>query len=215
MGAVAGSPASLVEELAGTHNVLLLAPPLGDDDGDACRSLLWATSAADVNVLSVTFNQSPDARIERWRAADELTDAANLGFVVVGDGVRSTASAQPPHEGPPTDDLGPTITSVSSPADLTGIGIEIGQFFENWADDGRELRLCFHTLTTFLQYADLRTVYQFVHVLTGRVRAIGGMAHYHLDPTAHDPRTVNSLLGLVDAVVERGPSGDWEVRRRR
>lgn len=215
MRAVAGSPASLAEELAGTHNVLLLAPPLGDEDGDACRSLLWGPPATDLNVLSVTFNQSPDARIERWRAADELTHSANLGFVVVGDGVRSTAAAQAPLEGPDTDDLGPTITSVSSPADLTGIGIEIGHFFEEWGGDGRELRLCFHTLTTFLQYADLRTVYQFLHVLTGRVRTNGGLAHYHLDPTAHDQRTVNSLLGLVDAVVERGANGDWEVRRRR
>lgn len=215
MRAVAGSPSSLVEELAGTHNVLLLAPPLGDEDGDACSRLLWDAPGDEVNVLSVTFNESPDARIERWRAADEPTNSANLGFIVVGDSVRSTAATRPAGDGPGPDDLGPTITSVSSPADLTGIGIELGNFFGDWADDARELRLCFHTLTTFLQYADLRSVYRFVHVLTGRVRAVGGVAHYHLDPTAHDQQTVNSLLGLVDAVVERDSSGHWEVRRRR
>ncbi|MDZ7702775.1 MAG: hypothetical protein U5J98_12340 [Halobacteriales archaeon] len=139
---------------------------------------------------------------------------ANLGFLVVGENVRSAAAVQP-GGGPGLDEVGPTVLSVSSPGDLTGIGIKIGEFLEAWADDGHELVLCFHTLTTFLQYADLRSVYQFVHSLTGRVRVAGGTAHYHLDPTAHDERTVNTLLALFDAVVEREPGGQWAVRRRR
>lgn len=215
MRAVAESTSSLGEELAGAHNVLLLAPPLGEEDGDACSSLLSVASPGGTNLLSVTFNQSPDARIERWRATGGPKDPANLGFIVVGEGVRSAAAAHPPAEAPAPDDFGPTIASVSSPADLTGIGIELGNFFEDWAVDDNELRLCFHTLTTFLQYADLRSVYRFLHVLTGRVRLAGGIGHYHLDPAAHDHRTVNTLLALFDAVVEREANGDWQVRRRR
>lgn len=215
MRAVAESASSLGEELAAAHNVLLLAPPLGSSDGDACSSLLTGDSSRRVNVLSVTFNQTPDARIEQWRATGGPTDPANLGFIVVGEGVRSAAAAHPPAEGQGPDGLGPTIASVSSPADLTGIGIELGNFLEDWADDGNELRLCFHTLTTLLQYAELRSVYRFVHVLTGRIRSSRGVAHYHLDPAAHDERTVNTLLALFDAVVEHGTEGDWEVRRRR
>lgn len=215
MRAVAESSSSIVEELTGAKNVLLLAPPLGDGDGDACSSLLSAVPAEGADVLSITFNQSPDTRIERWRNDGGPVDPANLGFLVVGDGVRSASAAQPADGGPGIDDIGPTIRSVSSPGDLTGIGIELGNFFEEWADDGNELLLCFHTLTTFLQYADLRSVYRFVHVLTGRVRSAGGRAHYHLDPTAHDERTVNTLLALFDAVVEKNGSGSWEVKRRR
>lgn len=215
MRAVAESASTLGEELSGAHNVLLLASPMDSSDGDACSSLLSGNSPPGMDVLSVTFNQTPDTRIEQWRAAGGPTDPANLGFIVVGEGVRSAAAAGPPAGGPEPDGLGPTIASVSSPADLTGIGIELGTFFEDWADDGNELRLCFHTVTTLLQYADLRSVYRFVHVLTGRVRSARGVAHYHLDPAAHDERTVNTLLALFDAVVERGPEGEWEVRRRR
>ncbi len=107
------------------------------------------------------------------------------------------------------------MESVTSPGDLTGIGIKVGGFLDDWTREGNELRLCFHTLTTFLQYADLRSVYQFVHALTGRVRAAGGQAHYHLDPAAHDRRTVNTLMGLFDAVVEPDAAGGWTVKRRR
>lgn len=215
MRAVARTASSLVEELAGAHNVLLLAPPLGESDADACGSLLSGGLSHGQNVLSVTFNQSPDARIEQWRATGGPMDPANLGFIVVGEGVRSAAVAGPFAGGPGPEDLGPIVKSVSSPADLTGLGIELGNFFEHWTGDGNEIRLCFHTLTTFLQYADLRTVYRFIHVLTGRVRSAGGVAHYHLDPAAHDQRTVNTLLALFDAVIERDESGEWEVRRRR
>lgn len=215
MRAVAESPSSIAEELDGAPNVLLLAPTLDDGDGDACSSLLSAVPAERADVLSVTFNQSPDTRIERWRSSGGPVDPANLGFLVVGDGVRSAAAAQPAAAGPGIEDVGPTVRSVSSPGDLTGIGIELGTFFQEWADDGNELLLCFHTLTTLLQYADLQSVYRFVHVLTGRVRSSGGRAHFHLDPSAHDDRTVNTLLALFDGVAMRNGDDSWELRRRR
>lgn len=215
MRAVAESAASLDEELAGTNNVLVLAPALDQADGDACSSLLSVTTPATADVLCVTFNQPPDARLEHWRNTGGPTDPANLGFVVVGEGVRSAANAAPISAGPTPDSPGPTVVTVSSATDLTGIGIKLGDFFSDWADDGNRLLLCFHTLTTFLQYADLQTVYRFIHVLTGRVRSAGGIGHYHLDPSAHDQRTINSLSGLFDAVVEADGDGSWEIRRRR
>lgn len=215
MRAVAESATSLVEELAGTHNVLVLSPSLDAADGDACSGLLSAVPPERADVLSVTFNDSPDDRLEHWRTTGGPSNPAKLGFVVVGDGLRSAAAVQPSSGGPSVEDVGPGVVSVSSPADLTGLGIKLGNFFADWADDDNQLLLCFHTLTTFLQYADVRTVYRFVHVLTGRVQAAGGIAHFHLDPTAHDERTVNSLLALFDAVVEQDPDGSWEIRRRR
>lgn len=215
MRAVAETPDSMVGEVAGAGNVLLMSPPLTDGDGEACSSFLTAVPAERADVLSVTFNQSPDARLERWRTGNGPGDAANLGFVVVGDGVRSAAAAQPAGGGPELEAPGPTVLSVSSPGDLTGIGIKLGQLFDDWADDGNELLLCFHTLTTLLQYAEFKSVYEFVHVLTGQIRSRGGLAHYHLDPTAHDQRTVNRLQGLFDAVVEQDEAGAWEVKRRR
>lgn len=215
MRAAAEPTASLGEALAGAHNVLVLAGPLDEADGSACSSLLSAVPEDRADVLCVTFHQTPDARIEHWRATGGPTQPADLGFVVVGDGVRSATAAAQAAETPAAEGLGPTIATVSSPADLTGIGIELGNFFSDWAGDGNRLVLCFHTLTTFLQFADLETVYRFVHVLAGRVRSSGGLAHYHLDPSAHDERSVNTLLSLFDAAVQPDSNGTWDVKRRR
>ena len=215
MRALADSPSSIAEELSGAANVLLLTPTMGAEEGAVCSSLLSAVPDERADVLSVTFNESPDDQRERWRRDGGPTEPANLGFVVVGGDVRSAAAVQAPTDGPTIGDVGPTVTTVSSPGDLTGIGIELGHFFEDWADDGNALVLCFRSLTTFLQYADLRSVYRFVHVLTGRVRNAGGLAHFHLDPSAHDQRTINTLQGLFDAVVEPDADGRWAVKRRR
>ena len=215
MHAVAEDAASAVEALSGAANVLLLSPAMDGSGGEACASLLSAAPADRADVLSVTFNDSPDARIERWSASGGPTAAANLGFLVVGEEVRSAAAAAPVGGGPSVREPGPTVESITNPGDLTGIGIKVGGFLDDWTEEGHQLLVCFHTLTTFLQYTDLRSVYQFVHALTGRVRAAGGQAHYHLDPTAHDQRTVNTLMGLFDAVVEADGRGGWTVRRRR
>lgn len=214
MRAVAESAASLREELAGVDSVLLLAPAMGTAEGDACSDLLSVVSEDRAAVVCVSFNESPDARIEHWRAAGGPTDPASLGFVVVGDGVRSATTAIAPSAAPAAG-IGPTVATVSSPGDLTGLGIKLGRFLADWADDDTQVLLCVHTLTTWLQYVDFRSAYRFLHALTGRVRAAGGVAHFHLDPTAHDEGTVNSLLGLCDAAVRAGDDGTWEVQRRR
>lgn len=215
MRAVADSAASLAAQLGDANNVLVQAPAMGDEDAEACGSLLSVVPPDRSDVLCVTFNQPPDARLEHWGTYGGPTDAANLGFVVVGEGVRSAAADTAFTPRPTPDALGPTVVSVSNPGDLTGIGIELGRFLSDWAADDNQLLLCFHTLTTLLQYAELQTAYQFVHVLTGRVRSSGGLSHFHLDPTAHDQRTRNALAGLFDAVVERESDGTWSVSRRR
>ena len=214
MRAVVETADDLVDQLRGATNVMLLAPPLERAAGEACSRLLSVAAPASTDVLSVTFNRSPDDRLEAWRTLDGPHDAANLGFVVVGDQLRSAAPGA--GSAAPSPDLhGPTVVTVSSPGDLTGIGIRLADLLERWGEEDHRLVLCFDSLTTFLQYADLRSVFTFLHVLAGRVTDAGGLAHYHLDPTAHDDATVHALLELVDAAVTLDEDGRWRVRRRR
>jgi hypothetical protein len=131
-----------------------------------------------------------------------------LAVVLAGEATRSAAGAASLDDGP-----SPRITTVSSPGDLTGLGIEISEQLEAWADDGNQTVVCFHTLTTLFQYVDLEPAFQFLHVLTSRVRIADARAHYHVDPAAHDERELNTMRTLFDAVV--APSDDgWTVRTR-
>ena len=194
----------------GTHNVLLLSPSLDANAEDACTDLLTVEPPAREDVLYVTLVDSPDERMDAWRARADGARPAKMGFVDVGGATRSSAAASVLGGDPLGDVL---VRPVSSPGNLTDLGIKVSEFLSEWSDDGNRTVVCVDSLTTLLQYADLQRAFRFLHVLTGRVRALDAFAHYHLDPDAHDDRTLNTLLTLFDGVAEWDGSG-WVVRNR-
>ncbi len=94
-------------------------------------------------------------------------------------------------------------TYVATPGDLTGIGIAVSGFLQDCYHDPTRsgVRFGLHSLSTLAMYAELRRVFQFVHVLTTRVDAAGFVGAFALDTTTDD-RTKEQLLPLFDAVVE-------------
>jgi len=95
------------------------------------------------------------------------------------------------------------VEYVSSPADLTGIGIGVSEQLRRLAAaEADEIRIVFYSLSTLLMYAELETVFRFLHVLAGRVDSIGALGLFSLDPTTHDASTVNTLKQLFDGVIE-------------
>ena len=81
------------------------------------------------------------------------------------------------------------VRHVSGPGDLTGIGILASGQLRQWyrADEPVRGALGLHPLSTLLMYANLRRVYQFMHVLTGRVHSAACIGAYALDTVASDP----------------------------
>lgn len=183
-------------ELGDAHNVLLSAPSMSGDERGACTDLLLGTAAAETSVLWVTFRRDPRACIEQWTGAAD--DAPLNGAVIAVDDAGDV------------DVDWATVESVSSASDLTGLGIAISGFLSDW--DGNVV-VCFDSLTAMLQYVELETAYEFLHAVTGQVYAADTRAHFHVDPSAHDSRTVDSITSLFDAVVELG-DGEPTVRKR-
>ena len=95
------------------------------------------------------------------------------------------------------------VEYVSSPADLTGIGIGLSEQLRRFDEEGADrVRLCFYSLSTLLMYTELETVFRFLHVLSGRVDSIGALALFAIDPTTHEESTLNTLKQLFDGVIE-------------
>ncbi|MDS0282790.1 DUF7504 family protein [Haloarcula onubensis] len=169
---------------------LVCASSMGPED--SCLDLLATTPAT--TVLWVTYSRPPSACIDQFRAADA---SGSLSVIAVGDL-------------PTPDDDDVTVKSVSTPDDLTGLGITLSQALS--AND--DAVVCFDSLTTVLRHVATETAYEFLNALTGHLYAADASAHFHLDPAAHDPETVDALASLFDAIVER-EDGEWAVRRRR
>lgn len=193
-----------------TNNVLLLAPAMASCEDDGCVDLLEPPGADDRDLLFVTFVQSPDERLERYRSTSEAEAPARVGFVDAGDSTRS-AAAVAGSSATPADAI--SVRTVSNAGDLTDLGIKLSTYLSEWSPDGRRIVVCVHSLSTLLQYADLQRVFRFLHVLTGRVRSADALAHYHMDPAAHDGQTRNTLSTLFDGIAEWDGEA-WRVRNQ-
>lgn len=193
-----------VEELGDANSVLLLTTSMSADGDDACIDMLQREDPSQENMLWVSYTKSPDAQLRRWRSHAN-TQPANLGILSVEESTRSVSAAAAgnsdtlPGNGP--------VETVSNPNDLTGLGINITEFLSRWEDNDYRTTVCFDSLTAMLQYVELETAYEFLHIITGRFAAFDVHAHFHMDPDAHDDQTVESIVSLMDAVVELTEDG--------
>ncbi|WP_459193586.1 DUF7504 family protein [Halosimplex sp. J119] len=186
----------LSTELADARNVLLCAPSMTGGEDEACTDLLVPSDPGAANVLWVTFRGDANDCLDRWAGAtDEQPGDATV--IVVGE-----SSGSKPE--------GVTVEHVSSPSDLTGLGIAIGELLSKWEQPPV---VCVDSLTAMLQYVETETAYEFLHAITGQLYAADARAHFHIDPSAHDRTTVDGIASLFDAVVELG-ADEPEIRKR-
>lgn len=114
------------------------------------------------------------------------------------------------------DDLEAPVRHLSSPGDLTGIGISFSALVQGFSDDGIErVRLGLFSLNTLLMYADMRTVFRFGHTVAGRVASIDGLGVFFIDPTTQDDTVVNTLSQFLDGRVDVREGGDGAELRTR
>ena len=204
---------TVFDDLGDASNILLLAPPMDPRTDAGCGTLLDVGSPAESTVLFVSLSRGPDDRLDVWGNHVSQEPPAQCGFVVAGVGTRGSVATD---GGGISSSPGDTyrIESVSSPADLTGLGMKLSDILADFATSDRELVVCFHSLSVMLQYVDVQRTFRFLHVITGRMAAADATAHFHMDPTVHDDRDRNTLLTLFDGVMELGDDGDWIVRSR-
>ena len=206
---------TLPERLTGANSTLFLSPSFTDERD--CTDLLHPTEAEETNLLLVSYTKSPDRQLSRWR---EHTDErpAEMGIVSVEDATRSVVAEDggaSGSEGPSLPETDAPVETVNSPNDLTGLGIRITEFLTDWEDNGGRTVVCFDSLTALLQYVDIETAYEFIHIITGRLATVDAFAHFHMDPAAHDDQTVEIVPGLMAAVVEIDTDGEERVRTRK
>lgn len=193
---------SLSTRLGPGRSALLYSPPMSQSAGDACTELLLSPEGESPSALWVTYTRAPEDGIRDWLDALD-TDPGNVGVVSVGE--RDVESVRDV-----TGVTDPRLETISNPSDLTGLGITLQNVLDDWEGD---ISLCFDSLTSLLQYVDVETAYEFLHVLTGRLYAQDVRAHFHIDPDAHDEQTVAAIASLMDAVV-RVDDGAYDVDTR-
>jgi hypothetical protein len=196
------SEASALDDIQDASNVLLLGPSVDTSVDAGCKRLL-AGPDTDA-LLVVSFTIPPKEWVDKWLdRVGELPE--NVALVTTSDAFNQPGD----HEDLP-DNV--TVEYLSSPGDLTGIGMVISKYLERWHDDDRTIGLCFDSLTTLLQYAEPRSVYRFLHLITTRLSGADATAHFHLDPATQDEQTVSTISSTFQAIAEHDDG--WETKHR-
>ncbi|MFC6717078.1 RAD55 family ATPase [Natrialbaceae archaeon GCM10025810] len=189
-------------ELAPGTNVLIAGPPLTGKRDIAFDVLASGGERGDGTIV-VTTKDSADKVLN---AFDDLlggdASGANIGVV---DCVTK-------QRGIGTVDDDPRVKYASSPVDMTGIGIKLSEFLQEFYEDRSltENRVLLHSVSTLLMYSNLQTVFRFLHVFTGRIQSADALGVYVIDSTAHDDQTMNTLKQLFDAVIEIEETADGD-----
>lgn len=196
-----------LDEFALGSNVLLLGPSVDSAVDHGCRRLLHGEHAPDPgrSLLVVTFTLPPKQWVERW---DERVGERPEELVLV---TTSDTFAGPTAGEEIVGNV--QIEYLSSPGDLTGLGMIISKYLERWHEADRRMALCFDSLTTLLQYEELHNVYRFLHLMTTRLAGADAHAHFHLDPATQEDQSVSTVSSTFDAVA-RYDGDEWEVKSR-
>ena len=202
---------------AGT-NVLILAPPMSY--AEQLAYALIRPLEGEYSIILSTNERAAEV-IDFFKLA-----GADKRFIGVIDAITKSST--------------PSITDtqrlmfVSSPTDLTGIGIKFsnmietifgGEFSEGEAGlFPPPIRFCVNSISTLLMYRRLEVLYQFLHVLTAKLKKIEGVGIYLLNSESFDDKTLSLIKQLMNCVIEvkvdqnisylrvqgiRGVSGDW------
>jgi KaiC/GvpD/RAD55 family RecA-like ATPase len=107
------------------------------------------------------------------------------------------------------------IKMASSPLDLTGIGVRISQFFEDFLmkKNVQKIQLHINSLSTILMYSNIHTVFRFIHVFTGRIKAAGALGIFVMESGMHDEQAITTLKQLFDGVIEIKSENDMNYIR--
>ena len=192
---------------AGT-NLLILGPSLSLAEELA---FILTTPMPGEYALVISTHQRASEVVDRFRAS-----GADRHFIGVIDAITKSSA------------LGVSDTErfmfVTSPTDLTGIGIKFSQMLEtifNGTFSGKEtglfpppIRFCINSVSTLLMYRKLEVLYQFLHVMTAKIKNTEGFGIYLLNSDAFDERTISLIKQLMTVVIEirvEGPDNSFRV----
>jgi len=171
------------------------------------RRLMFDLVSGSRDDTAILVGTKHDADGFRQAFTDTLPDPAGWDVRVIdcvtrGRGMRRAQDSE-------------TTKYVSNAGDLTGIGIATSGFMREFYHADVEARFGLHSLSTLLMYADLQRVFQFSHVMTGRMATSGISGVFSLDTTSRTSESLDVLKGLFDTLVEvRDTEEGPEVRVR-
>lgn len=183
-----------VDLLAEGQSVLVRGPAMS---GKYDLLLALLGSLADHAMLVSTSRQVAGAR----RDFAEYGDPDRLAVVDCSSRVGQTP------------DAGDRVRYVSSPKNLTEIGVKFTELVESFEADGVDAAVGIHSLSELMMYWDVDRIYQFLRVLLAECREHGWPAVAVVDDDAVGEQAATTLTQPFDAVITTRADEDGRAFR--
>src|SRR5659263_33567 len=174
-------------------NIMLIGPPMSQKEVILHSIMYHGTAINDNAIITVNTREPASVILERFKENKIVLPLSRIGIIdciskSVGMDAFETES----------------IKFASSPKDLTGIGVRISEFFEDFLMKQKiqKIQLHINSLSTILMYSNIQTVFRFMHVFTGRIKAAGALGIFVVDSGMHDDHTIVALKQLFDGIIE-------------
>mgnify|MGYP001767821234 CR=1 FL=1 len=177
-------------------NILILAPAFSN--GEQVASYLGMPGKGEYMIVLTTENQATDL-LDYFKSNDFNTE-----YIGIIDAITRSSSAQ-------TADS-QKVKYVGSPNDLTGMDIRFSQLTEEimkgeFTEDPNQLfptpiRYCVLSLTSMLMFRKVDVIYQFLHVVTSKLKKMGSIGIFLINSETFDQKTVAIVKQLMNVVVE-------------
>ncbi|HLB69716.1 MAG: recombinase RecA [Candidatus Methanoperedens sp.] len=174
-------------------NILLIGPPMSGKNVILNHMMYNSASKHENAVISVNTYE-PGTRVLEWFRENKLNlPASRIGIVDCTTRMIGGEADE--------DEI---IKIANSPVDLTLIGIKISQLFDRFfiRKNVKNIQLNINSLSALLMYSNIKTVFKFLHVFTGRIKAMRGLGIYVMESGVHDILAVGTLNQLFDGIIE-------------
>lgn len=180
------------ESVPGGTRLLVSGPPMTGKRDLAFR--LASVGLPDQSVVVVTTDRPARQVMSSFGGLDRVSVVDCTGSYGTADG---------------------NVEYVSSPDDLTGVGIGLAKRTNAIGDRARDgVRVVIDSVSSYLRFVDEGRVFYFLQILTGRFSAADYLTVSTVDPASHDAGVLNSVRSLFDGTVElrERDDGRQEVR---
>jgi len=173
-------------------NIMLIGPPMSQKEV-ILYNIMFHGVINENAVITVTTHESATNILEWFKENKMVLPLSRIGIIdcitkSVGRGSIETDY----------------IKNAKSPVDLTGIGVRISEFFDDFLIKKNipKIQLHINSLSAILMYSNIQTVFRFMHVFTVRIKANGALGIFVLDSGMHDDHTIATLKQLFDGIIE-------------
>src|SRR5659263_198014 len=174
-------------------NIMLIGPPMSQKEV-ILHYIMYHSATINENAVITVTTREPATQILEWFKENKMIPPlSKIGIIdCITKSIGRTAFETE------------NIKFASNPMDLTGIGVQISQFFEDFLLKKKipKIQLHINSLSAILMYSNIQTVFRFMHVFTGRIKAAGALGIFVVDSGMHEDHTIVALKQLFDGIIE-------------